>query len=207
MEIGGPIRVVEELPDGRQLVEPRGRPGVLAVVGLSNRLPEAARMGYRENRSCRTVVERRPARARRRGDATAGMVAEVERVRTTDAAERIARIRARGAAEVRAEELFASLLDDDQRRQWASHRCCWVATPEGPVRLGRLHDLRFRPLSSPGEERSLCVVPEGPPMPLGDVWTNLLLVLAVDHRRFFAVANLRRRGLSPSRPHPPGVAM
>ena len=98
-------------------------------------------------------------------------------------------------------DLFKSLLDPVQREQWRQHGCCWVPTPRGPVRLGRLHDLRHRPLPATPTERSLCVVPTGRPMPRGDIWTNLLLVLAADPDQFFRVANVR--GFPPVSSPPP----
>lgn len=93
----------------------------------------------------------------------------------------------------RADALFLSLLDDAQRADWERTLRCWVDTPRGRVRLGRLHDLPFRPTHAPDEEWSLCVVPTGRPMPMGDVWTNLLLVLAADPEAFFRAANVRKR--------------
>jgi hypothetical protein len=187
--------VVEQLTDGRQLVEPAGRRGVLVVVGVSTLPPVAARMGYGRTRTPIAVRPTRPAheialRARIR-----------ERAELHHAVER----RLREEAEVparRSMELFLSLLDDAQREQWRAHQRCWVPTRRGPVRLGVIHDLRFRPAHRPAEEWSLCVVPNGRPLPLGDVWTNLLLVLAADPDAFFRVANIRGKG-RPSRPDPP----
>ena len=81
-----------------------------------------------------------------------------------------------------------SLLTPEQRSTWRAGRVFWVPTKRGPVRLGVLGDLRYRPLSRPGTELSLCVVPTERDMPLADVWVNLLLVLARQPDRFFAVA-------------------
>lgn len=102
------------------------------------------------------------------------------------------RRRPTAAAERRARELLESLLTPSQLGTWQATGTFWVPTPLGPVRLGRLYDLRHRP--QPDVERSLCVVPEGHgELPEGDVWTNLLLVLAHDPREFFRVAILNRR--------------
>lgn len=176
--------VIERLDDGRLLVEPDGRTGVLVVVGTSAREPAAARMGYQARRHRARTVRHRPP-ARRAGAAPRAPRPEED------------------AAEAKARELFLSLLDDTQRQQWRRYGRCWVETPKGPVRLGRLHDLRFRPRAHPGEEWSLCVVPSGPPMPMADVWTNLLLALSADPAGFFAVANVRPKALTPTAPHPP----
>jgi hypothetical protein len=192
MELAGRWRVVEDLPDGRQLVEPEAFPGMLVVVGRSTRPAEAARMGYRTARSVRPAG----------GPFRRVVVLDDPRPESLHSAARSAALPDRRVAERRAEDLFVSLLDADQRKQWREHRACWVSTPRGPVRLGRLHDLRFRPSHSPGREVSLCVVPSGPPLPMGDVWTNLLLVLAVDPDSFFGAANVRSRG-RPTPPHPP----
>lgn len=193
MDLAGSVVVVERLPDGRLLVESSDQPGVLVVTGTSEREPVAARMGYGRTR---TPVRVRPAPtpARRRAPLGPSAVARA----AEDALDH-----QRSSPERRARDLFVSLLDDDQRAQWQRHRSCWVDTPRGPVRLGRLHDLRFRPVESPNEERSLCVVPTGEPLPPSDVWTNLLLVLAADCDSFFAVANVRAVGLQPTPPHPP----
>ena len=195
MELGD-FTVVEQLDDGRLLVEPHGRAGVLVVVGRSGREPVAARMGYQPLRH-RSV--RSPAPPRRRAPATVELTAAHRQ-------EREAELRRRNesrAADAKARDLFVSLLDDTQRADWRRHGRCWVQTPKGPVRLGRLHDLRHRPVSHAGEEWSLCVVPSGPPMPVADVWTNLLLVLAADPASFFRAANVRATQLRPTAPDPP----
>lgn len=185
MEVAN-FTVIERLDDGRLLVEPDGRAGVLVVVGTSAREPAAARMGYRPRRTPATTVRHRPP-PRHAGPAPREARAQED------------------AAEAKAQELFISLLDDGQREQWRRYGRCWVETPKGPVRLGRLHDLRFRPRAHPGEEWSLCVVPSGPPMPMADVWTNLLLALSADPAGFFAVADVRAKALTPTAPHPPAV--
>jgi hypothetical protein len=93
----------------------------------------------------------------------------------------------------RAETLLESLLDDDQRAAWRSRRCFWVLTPYGSVELGRVSDLRFDTLD--GHHLVLCVVPaHSSDLPVADMWTNLLLVLRGEPRRFFEVANYRRPG-------------
>ena len=59
-------------------------------------------------------------------------------------------------------------------------------------RLGELYALVHRPADNPGIERILCVVPRGyHALPRADIWTNLLLTLAVEPERFFRVAILR----------------
>ena len=185
-----PLTVVERLPDGRLLVASDERPGVLFVSGEANQEPAAARMGYRRTR---TPVRPRPARR-----AVVPGLSAAARAAAAAIEEQVA------LPEQRAQELFLSLLDAGQREQWARYRQCWVDTPRGPVRLGHMHDLRFRPNHAPGEEWSLCVVPSGPPLPRSDVWSNLLLVLAADPDTFFRVANVRGRGLTLSPPHPGG---
>jgi len=67
-----------------------------------------------------------------------------------------------------------------------------VPTPRGPVRLGELYRLVHRPFDRPGIEHVLCVVPRAyNDLPLPDVWTNLLLTVAEEPDRFFAVAVFR----------------
>src|SRR4029077_10417387 len=133
--------------------------GTVFVIGDSAREPEAARMG---RLPLRTVTVHRAVRA---------TVRQAPPHRTTPA---------RDEADAKAEALFESLLDPAQLAQWQRTRRCWVATPRGPGRLGVQHDLRFRPFDAPGNEWSLCVVPTGRTLPVADVWSNLLLVLAVD---------------------------
>lgn len=92
-----------------------------------------------------------------------------------------------------AERLLCSLLDQGQREDWTRNRTFWVPTEFGPVQLGRLFNLRFRPWE--GEPLTLCVVPDGfSTLPEADIWVNLLLALRADPRWFFTVANWRRRG-------------
>lgn len=96
------------------------------------------------------------------------------------------------AAEQRAVALLRSLLDDGQRDDYDRTGGFWVPTPRGPVRLGRLYELVHRPVDAPGRERILCVVPRRyRDLPRADLWTNLLLVLAVEPDAFFRVAVLR----------------
>ena len=102
-------------------------------------------------------------------------------------------------AERRAVELLRSLLDDPQRLDYDLTGGFWVPTPRGPVRLGQLYALLHRPADQPRVERVLCVVPDRHlELPLADVWTNLLLTLAVEPDTFFRVAVLQgvrtRRG-------------
>jgi hypothetical protein len=96
------------------------------------------------------------------------------------------------AAERRARELLESLLTEEQRDDYRRTGRFWVPTPRGPVRLGELYRLVHRPIDRPGVEDMLCVVPRSyADLPLPDVWTNLLLTLAVEPERFFAVAVLQ----------------
>ena len=95
-------------------------------------------------------------------------------------------------ADERAVALLESLLDANQRRDYRRTGGFWVPTPFGPVRLGRLYALVHRPLHRPEHERVLCVVPHAhAELPLADIWTNLLLTLAVEPREFFRVARLQ----------------
>lgn len=83
--------------------------------------------------------------------------------------------------------LLTSLLNPRQLREWKARHLFWVDTPRGPVRLGRLYDLRHRP--RPGVERSLCVVPvDHATLPVADIWVNLLLLLRARPDEFFRVA-------------------
>jgi len=99
-------------------------------------------------------------------------------------------------AVAKADGLLESLLTSEQavmRRQTGQF---WVDTPQGRVRLGVKYDLRHRPVTDPGRERSLCVVPKGwddsgQPMPDGDFWVNLLLMLLHEPAVFFRVAIVR----------------
>ena len=106
-------------------------------------------------------------------------------------------------AQRRARDLLRSLLDDGQRVDYDRTGGFWVPTPRGPVRLGGLAALVHRPVDQPGIERILCVVPTGHhALPRADVWTSLLLTLAVDPDAFFRVAVLpgvrSRRGGRPA---------
>ena len=90
-----------------------------------------------------------------------------------------------------AERLLLSLLDEHQKAEWNAHRTFWVDTKFGPVQLGRLYDIQYRPRG--GESLRLCVVPEGDDvLPKSDIWTNLLLILHNDPEWFFEVANWKR---------------
>ncbi|MFA5885975.1 MAG: hypothetical protein WDA60_19145 [Acidimicrobiia bacterium] len=93
------------------------------------------------------------------------------------------------AADRRARELLESLLTEEQRDDYRRTGRFWVPTPRGPVRLGELYRLVHRPVDRPHLEHVLCVVPRTyADLPLPDVWTNLLLTLAVEPDRFFDVA-------------------
>ena len=97
------------------------------------------------------------------------------------------------AADGRAVALLESLLDAEQRRDYRRTGGFWVATPFGPVRLGRLYALVHRPIRRPDHEHVLCVVPHAHrELPLADIWTNLLLTLAVEPLEFFRVARLQQ---------------
>lgn len=200
------LDLVEPFGDGRLLVIPAIGPnaGVLSVVGDSNREPEAARMGYLPTqapagrRAATAPRPQRPGRAtghRRLAAATAPLVGDRPAPRPPSP-------RFSAAAELRAFKLLESLLTEVQATQWRRWRCFWVDSAQGPVRFGRLHDLRFWPADHPGEEWSVCVVPAGPPLPVGDVWSNLLLALAVAPDTFWRVANVRHRWQGQSRPYP-----
>lgn len=94
----------------------------------------------------------------------------------------------------RAENLLRSLLTPSQLEEWRATRRFWVDTPRGPVQLGELYSLVHRPIDDPGIERVLCVVPDRHTyLPDADIWSNLLLVLAVEPERFFSVAIERGR--------------
>ena len=95
-------------------------------------------------------------------------------------------------ADRRAVELLRSLLDESQRLDYDLTGGFWVPTPRGPVRLGQLYALLHHPVGQPRVERVLCVVPDRHlELPLADVWTNLLLTLAVEPDAFFRVAVLQ----------------
>jgi hypothetical protein len=94
----------------------------------------------------------------------------------------------RAEAKRRAETLLVSLLDERQRADWRSRRAFSVETPFGTVELGRMSNLHFT--GHGGRRFVLCVIPVRPyDLPEADVWTNLLLVLRGEPRRFFEVAN------------------
>ena len=197
----GRYELIEPFADGRLLVIPAEGPqaGTLVVVGESNREPEAARMGYLPRSR---PPARRTAPAPARGAAGRPAARPAVRHEAPVAARRDPRTRFLPLAERRALDLLESLLNHIQTVQWRRWGAFWVDTPRGPVRLGRLHDLRFRPTSHPAEEWSLCVVPTGRPLPIGDVWSNLLLALSVQPEHFFRTANVRARALPLSPPHP-----
>jgi hypothetical protein len=172
---------VEELPDGRRLVVFADRREV--VVGVARPRPHPVA-------GCEWLSARPPV---------------PERPRVRSAPHRRAETRSRGtrasthsrqwftrAAHERAEQLLCSLLDPEQRSDWEQHRGFWVETPRGPVRLGRLFNLIHRPDDEPDQEQVLCVVPDAfHELPIADIWSNLLLVLAVEPDEFFRVAVLR----------------
>ncbi len=172
-ETPDPAVVVDEpLPDGRRLiVYADGREVVVGAAGpRPHPVPGWAWLGgYPESPAPRALPERR--RVTRPSRPRAGITADATR---------------------RAVDLLRSLLDDDQRGDYDRTGGFWVPTPEGPVRLGELYALVHRPADNPGIERILCVVPRGyHALPRADIWTNLLLTLAVEPERFFRVAILR----------------
>jgi hypothetical protein len=156
------LRLVEDIPDWGTLVEVVGgehHGATVLLVPATRVLPGAT------SRSRAAPAAGRPARLRN-GD-----------IVTTE-----------HAAVRRAEALLESLLDDDQRAAWRSRRGFWVPTPYGAVELGRVSHLRFTSLD--GRHLVLCVVPaHSSDLPTADIWTNLLLVLRAEPRRFFEVAN------------------
>ena len=195
-DLAAQVVEVEPLPDGRQLVLFADRRSV--VVGVARPRPHPVpgiEWLWERPPPPRARPRPRPAPRPRRP------------VRTLpDARDSIAPgTRSRGRptpeAELRAEALLVSLLDPTQRDEWYAHRAFWVATPRGPVRLGTLYALAFRPYDEPEVERVLCVVPGSfADLPVGDIWSNLLLVLAVEPDEFFRVAihrGVRRRSGGP----------
>ncbi|HUV11698.1 MAG TPA: hypothetical protein VMX12_12045 [Acidimicrobiia bacterium] len=186
-DLAAQVAEVEQLPDGRQLVLFADRRSV--VVGVARPRPHPV-VG------CEWLWEHPPlppARPRRTPPARPRRP-----VRTLpDDRDSIVpgnRSRRRPTAEVtrRAEALLCSLLDPMQRADWDARGAFWVETPRGPVRLGELYWLLHRPYDEPGWEHALCVVPHGyEELPIADVWSNLLLVLAVEPEEFFRVAILQ----------------
>lgn len=187
---------VDDLPDGRRMV--MFDDGSCVVVGRAQRHEHpvagwdwlgAHRRGAPAPRRRTTGASTRSARPTRRtgwsAAARAAAAADLARVHTT---------RPPGpgtAAHQRADALLRSLLDPTQAEDYRSTAGFWVDTPQGPVRLGRLYHLVHRPVDQPHLERILCVVPRAhTDLPLPDVWTNLLLTLAVEPDEFFRVANL-----------------
>ena len=164
VDLAAQVVEVEALPDGRQLVLFADRRSV--VVGVARPRPHPVA-------GCEWLGSHpRPPRARPR--------------RTTPT-----RPRRRPTVEAarRAGALLCSLLDPLQQADWDEHGGFWVSTPRGPVRLGELYKLLHRPVDHPGWEHILCVVPRGyTQLPIADVWSNLLLVLAVEPEEFFRVA-------------------
>jgi hypothetical protein len=175
LELAADVVAIEELPDGRRLVvfsdrreivigvaRPRPHP-VAGVDWLWVRPPPSPRV--RPRRSPRSTPRSTPRRSPGPDS--------------------------RAAAQ-RAEELLCSLLDPLQRADWDANAAFWVQTPRGPVRLGHLYALVHQPDDQPDQELILCVVPHAHhELPIADVWSNLLLVLAVEPEEFFRVAILR----------------
>ena len=150
------------MPDGRTLLEYDD--GSIAVSGLSDRPPEAARLGYLPRGGAPVVRTPPPARQ---------PIAE----HPHDVADR----------------LLDSLLDDRQRRDRRRYRRWWVEVDRGWLQMGVTpHDIRFRPRSAPHTEWSLCVVAADRTLPPGDVWSTLLLTATSRPDTFFRVANVSR---------------
>ena len=174
-----------ELPDGRRLVVFSDRREV--VVGVprprSHPVPGVDWLWVRPPGPPRPRRRRAPAPGRRRPIRTLpdGRDSIVPSTRSSG--------QVSAAAERRAEELLRSLLDPIQRAGWDERRGFWVETPRGPVRLGRLYELLHWPHDDPSREYVLCVVPDAHhELPIADIWSNLLLVLAVKPEEFFRVA-------------------
>ena len=160
------------MPDGRVLVQYAN--GTIEVSGLSNRVPEAAVLGYRPPR----VPPARVASVRPPLPAPPPDPWDV------------------------ADRLLESLLDDQQRRDRLRYRRWWVEVDRGWVQLGGSpHAIRFRPREAPTKEWSLCVVTADPTLPPGDVWTTLLLTATASPDTFFGVANWSRP-VGPTPPPP-----
>lgn len=184
-DLAAQVVAIEELPDGRRLVVFADRREV--VVGVPRPRPHPVPgvdwLWVRPAPSPRPRTQRPPTPGRRRPirtlpDARDSIVPGSRSPR-----------RVSPDAERRAEELLRSLLDDEQRADWDANRGFWVETPRGPVRLGRLYALVHRPVAEPHREHILCVVPQRHhELPIADIWSNLLLVLAVEPEEFFRVA-------------------
>jgi hypothetical protein len=193
------VVAIEELPDGRRLVvfsdrreivvgvaRPRAHP-VPGVDWLWARPPSSPRARPRHTTA---PGSRRPIRIL--ADERDSIVSR------TRSARRVTR-----AAEQRADELLCSLLDPLQRADWDVNAAFWVETPRGPVRLGHLYSLIHRPHDRLDQELILCVVPHAHhELPIADIWSNLLLVLAVEPEEFFRVAI--QRGSRRRAPDSPG---
>jgi hypothetical protein len=165
-----PEVVLEELlPDGRRLVV--FTDGREVVVGRAGPRPHPV-PGWEWLGRCPTAPASSPARQVMRPTRPPSPVTEEASRRATD--------------------LLRSLLDDVQRADHERTGGFWVPTPRGPVRLGELYALVHRPTDQPAVERILCVVPQGHgTLPRADIWSNLLLTLAVEPEQFFRVAILR----------------
>ena len=196
------VVAIEEIPDGRRLVVFSDRREV--VVGVARPRPHPVPgvdwLWTRPPPSPRSRPRRTSAPSRRRPvralpDARDSIVPGTRSPRgVTRAAER------------RAEELLCSLLDPMQRADWDANRGFWVETPRGPVRLGRLYSLLHWPSDDPTWERVLCVVPDAHhQLPIADIWSNLLLVLAVEPEEFFRVAVVRGSRVRRSGPRRPST--
>ena len=184
------VAAVEDLPDGRRLVV--FADGRQVVVGRAGPRPHPVRgcewLGAHPAGLVRTRRSRRPAP---RGTPRTGTPRTGTPRTGTPRTGSIWSGPSPGVA-ARARALLESLLDPSQRSDFRTNGGFWVDTPRGPVRLGRLYHLVHRPLDEPGIERILCVVPDRhAELPIDDIWSNLLLVLAVEPDVFFRVAVLR----------------
>lgn len=158
--------------------------GTIAVLGLSNRPAEAARMGY---------LPRHRAPAAR---ATATPAPRPPRPRPA--------VDLAADPFVVADRLLESLLDEGQLATKRRHGRWWVEVDRGWLQMGGSpHDIRFRP-DEEQREWSLCVVAADRTLPPGDVWSTLLLTATATPDTFFRVANWSTPVTStPAPTHPP----
>lgn len=179
---------VDDLPDGRRLlVYEDGRSAVSGrAVRRAHPVPGWEWLGAHPVRPA-APRSRRPNRAPRPSPVPGTRPAFDRFVRPP-----VTRPPVGSEAHRRADALLDSLLDAAQRSDYRATGGFWVPTPRGPVRLGRLYELIHHPSDRPLVQRVLCVVPgHHDDLPLPDVWTNLLLTLAVEPDEFFRVARER----------------
>lgn len=193
-------RVVEidELPDGRQLL--LYEDGRSIVTGRATRRPHPVPgwewLGAHPHQSSTPRLRQQSQPRRHRAPSSRGDGGRV-------IAPRVVGAHKDSAAYRRAAALLESLLDPVQLGDYRTSGTFWVPTARGPVRLGQLYALVHHPSDQPSTERVLCVVPDRHrDLPLPDIWTNLLLTLAVEPDEFFRVAVERqvRPRLGPGSP-------